>query len=327
MRYNANEDSNESGMWIQDTNPARKRYTLLAVADLDTASKQEEGGRVFWESYLLRGELTRDESSGNYSVSWGEPERLRLQLNEGGRGMELSELALWRGGLYSCDDRTGLLVELRPGGLVVPRYVLMEGNGLSSKGFKCEWLAVKDGALYAGSIGKEWTDANGRFVSNSTLWVKRISARGHLEHLDWGETYAALRRASGHEPPGYLLHEAVRFCAADRRWYFLPRRASRLPYDEVEDEARGTNLLLSMDEYLSPTSVVLETVGTLDPLLGFSSFAFVPGRPNEFVALKTREYRGQTATYLLVYDRADHRVLLYLLPLPGRHKYEGIEIL
>lgn len=30
----------------------------------------------------------------------------------------------------------------------------MDGNGRTSKGFKIEWMTVKDGILYVGSMGK-----------------------------------------------------------------------------------------------------------------------------------------------------------------------------
>jgi len=42
---------------------------------------------------------------------------------------------------------------------VVPRWILTDGDGQRAKGFKCEWGTVKDGELYWGSIGKEFTHA------------------------------------------------------------------------------------------------------------------------------------------------------------------------
>ena len=35
-----------------------------------------------------------------------------------------------------------------------------------------------------------------------------------------------------------------------RKWYFLPRRASQETYNDVEDEHRATNLLITADEDL-----------------------------------------------------------------------------
>jgi len=39
--------------------------------------------------------------------------------------------------------------------------------------------------------------------------------------------------------PSYLLHEAVAWSPYYKRWFFLPRRASRLAYDDQADETRG----------------------------------------------------------------------------------------
>ena len=82
--------------------------------------------------------------------------------------MELSELVHFNDKLYTVDDRTGLgkitiisFVEISvmsiENGKVIPQQILMDGNGKSDKGFKCEWATVKDGLLWVGSTGKEWT--------------------------------------------------------------------------------------------------------------------------------------------------------------------------
>ena len=61
--------------------------------------------------------------------------------------MELSELCLFEGSLYSFDDRSGLVYEIvdftasEP--KAYPRYVLMEGDADTDKGFKAEWATVK----------------------------------------------------------------------------------------------------------------------------------------------------------------------------------------
>jgi len=52
-----------------------------------------------------------------------------------------------------------------------------------------------------------------------------------------------------------MLHEAVNFNPMDRRWYFLPRRVSSDPYNDVEDERRGSNLLLSTDSNMKDLKI------------------------------------------------------------------------
>ncbi len=70
--------------------------------------------------------------------------------------MELSELVVFNGHLYSCDDRTGIIYEiLIEEKLAIPWVILPDGNGKNSgKGFKCEWMTVKDKKLYVGGLGK-----------------------------------------------------------------------------------------------------------------------------------------------------------------------------
>ena len=97
--------------------------------------------------------------------------------------MELSELIVFNGKLYSCDDRTGViyqLIEDQTDSLineqnnssqstnkfkidiltnsklfkVLPWVILMDGDGIKEKPFKCEWLAIKNQHLYAGGFGK-----------------------------------------------------------------------------------------------------------------------------------------------------------------------------
>ena len=84
-----------------------------------------------------------------------------VRIFVGGRGMELSELVVFNGNLYTVDDRTGVVYKLskdiKGRWHVVPWVILADGNGEESKGFKCEWMTVKDQYLYVGGLGKEWT--------------------------------------------------------------------------------------------------------------------------------------------------------------------------
>ena len=34
---------------------------------------------------------------------------------------------------------------------------------------------------------------------------------------------------------GYMLHESARFSAVHGKWFFMPRKLSREPYDEIRD--------------------------------------------------------------------------------------------
>jgi soluble calcium-activated nucleotidase 1 len=69
--------------------------------------------------------------------------------------MELSELVVFNGRLYSCDDRTCIIYEiLIDERIAVPWVILPDGNGKDSgKGFKAEWMTVKNKKLYVGGLG------------------------------------------------------------------------------------------------------------------------------------------------------------------------------
>lgn len=48
------------------------------------------------------------------------------------------------------------------------------------KGFKSEWATVKGEVLYVGSMGKEWTTANGDFENHDPQYVKTITHLGQV---------------------------------------------------------------------------------------------------------------------------------------------------
>ena len=77
-----------------------------------------------------------------------------------------------------------------------------------------------------------------------------------------------------------------------RRWIFLPRKASQTGYRPDEDEYKGTNLLITCNQYFS--DLVVTRLGPLEKEYGFSSVRKIPGTKDLFVALKVREVQGKT---------------------------------
>ena len=154
------------------------KFRIALVTDLDEASKLDPK-KDKWTSYLLLGDLTLSQDRGSASVSFdAAPIALSSALAQKGRGMELSELAIFDGRLLTCDDRTGMLYHISlsrdshsssPGGVsakALPWVFLADGPGNEVKGFKCEWMAVKDKVLYVGGLGKEWTSSDGLTLVN-----------------------------------------------------------------------------------------------------------------------------------------------------------------
>lgn len=301
-----------------------------------------------------------------YAITWfdtGPGSLLWSRVNEDGRGMELSELAMYRGRLYAPDDRTGVLFEvLSPrGGLPHPhggatpgrapsvtrRTVLADGDGESATAFKAEWMAVKRGELIIGAHGREVTaPADGTAVrSTGPLWVKVLSKDMTVSHVDWTRPYNAMRGAAGAPFPGYLLHEAGRWSDVRGRWLFLPRRHSVAPYDPVAVERSGWNGAVTADEAFA--HVGISRLGGVphaadgDDERGFSSFAFVPGSGDRHVlAVRTVEREGggeaggaagagEVESYISVLDTAEGAAGAALLPETriGPVKYEGVEFL
>ncbi|XP_067137135.1 soluble calcium-activated nucleotidase 1 isoform X2 [Centruroides vittatus] len=298
------------------------RYRIAVVTDLDRASRSADGSDR-WISYMKRGHLTFDVSTGYVAVDWDDEMALESTLAAGGRGMELSELVTFNGRLYSFDDRTGVVYRL-VGNRTVPWVILTDGDGDGAKGFKCEWATVKDQKLIVGGLGKDWTTTSGKILNHNPQWVKVISPSGEVEHQNWRHRYLALLKAAHIQYPGYIIHEAASWSDVHRQWFFLPRRASHSSYNEKDDERRGTNLLLRASENFSFINV--NVVGKLDPLRGFSSFKFVPETSDTWiVALKSEEVDGKIASYITVFT-VTGKVLLPEEEI-GKAKYEGIEFI
>lgn len=302
--------------------PQGTRYRIGVIADLDTSSRSDK--KLTWFSYMRRGYLLVSQSGDKVAVEW-DTDRVVLEshLSEKGRGMELSELVVFNGKLYSVDDRTGVVYQI-DGDKAVPWVILTDGDGSVAKGFKAEWLAVKDKHLYVGGLGKEWTTTEGVFVNNNPEWVKVVGFRGDVQHENWVPRYKSLKSAAGIEPPGYLIHESAAWSDTLQRWFFLPRRASKERYEETADERRGTNLVLSCSPDFK--DIIVSRVGPLIPTHGFSSFKFVPNTDDQIVlALRSEEDAGKIASYIMAFT-LDGRILLPETKI-GDVKYEGLEFI
>lgn len=294
-------------------------FKIALVTDLDTDSQGQKPGT--WFSYFRTGNLTLTDDHTAISVQLDQPTVLVSTIAQGGRGMELSELVVFNGKLYTVDDRTGIVYEILDN-KVIPWVVLPDGDGKNNKGFKCEWATVKDRHLYVGGLGKEWTTTDGIVVNLNPQWVKAIGPTGAVEHIDWHRNYNALRKVTDMELPGYIIHESGMWSEVHKKWFFLPRRASRDKYEETADERRSTNLLFIADENFEDISV--KTVGKYNPTHGFSSFKFVPGTEDTvIVALKSEESSGKIASYILAFN-IQGNILMEETKI-GDVKYEGLE--
>ncbi|KAK3583009.1 hypothetical protein CHS0354_005650 [Potamilus streckersoni] len=301
--------------------PVGYQYTVAVVSDLDTDSRSKLKPNT-WISYLNYGNFTISDDQSHVEVIFNDnPVVLSSTLSQEGRGMELSELIVFNGKLYSVDDRTGVVYEILDN-KAIPWVLLTDGNGRDIKGFKCEWATVKDERLFVGGIGKEWTSINGEVINQNPQWVKSIGPVGDVTHLDWHKEYNAMRDKTGTNLPGYMIHESGMWSKIHQRWFFLPRRFSMQRYDEKADERRASNVMIICDDDFQ--NIEVRYIGKKNPVRGFSSFKFVPGtNDNVIVALKSEEDDGKIATYILVFT-IEGKILLNETKI-GDKKYEGIE--
>ena len=299
------------------------KYHMIIVADLDKKSKVDGDSKGKWRSVAKKCILTPT-NDGHYKAEWVGDFELTTQLSEAGRGMELSALVEFNGRLYTFDDRTGLVFEIR-GEKAIPRHILMEGDGNTSKGQKTEWATVKDGKMYVGSFGKEYTNPDGSIKNQNNMWVSVIDSRGVITHENWTDRFNKLREAVGVPYPGYMIHEAITWSPYRKQWVILPRRVSKEAYDENMDERRGSNTVIFASEDFSHIEV--KHITPLTPTRGFSEFKFLPGSQDRIiVALKSEENeeKGTQNTYLTVFG-VDGTLLMKETEIPGGMKFEGLE--
>lgn len=298
-------------------------YRIAVVSDLDMDSKSKLEPNV-WLSYLQKGYLFWNPTLNSVSITWDKSRiQLKSSLSQGGRGMELSELVVFNGKLYSMDDRTGVVYEI-VGNEVVPWVILPDGDGKTSKTFKAEWASVKNQNLIVGGFGKEWTNSAGKVLNFNPQWVKSVTTAGEVSHKNWRENYLALLKAVGISYPGYMIHESGMWSEIHKRWFFLPRRCSKDTYHEETDELMGTNLLLTCDENFENIKVF--KIGDVYPSHGFSSFKFIPGSEDEvIIAIKSEELKGTVSSYAMAF-KINGKILMSETKI-GDIKFEGIEFI
>ncbi|EPB75592.1 Apyrase [Ancylostoma ceylanicum] len=290
---------------------------------MDKSGRAEEWK---WRAVARKGELTISEDRTQVKVEWikASDENITSGFNYKGRGMELSDISEYDGRVLTPDDKTGMLYELR-GNEAVPWIFLNSGPGNTTSGMKVEWLTIKDGFLYAGGHGCEYRDKKGKVVTEDPMWVKRISRKGVVTSLDWRNIFRRMRKQAGYGTPGYLTHEAVQWSELQKKWFFLPRKASKTIYNETEDETKGANLLIIGSENLKGKFNVVRIRPKKEyPERGFSAFDFLPeGNDDILVALRSKEVGNETESYITVF-KTDGTVLLEDQRLDDGLKFEGI---
>lgn len=307
------------------------RYTIYAVADNDD-SNVAAGATNTRESAFVEGVLNIKDVGGKmtFSVEWHPSQKLMGKTVRDGRGMELSTLQFWKGALFTCDDRTGIVYEIDLSeGLtpkLYPRHILADGDGKSEDGFRCEWSTLKGDFLFIGSTGKPWVDAAGQFVHANALWIKSISPPGVIKSIDWRGPFQAMQRALG-VPNGYLVHECALWSSSLGRWIFIPRHVSNTPYKPGDEVKHGSTVVLIADaNFKTILTNNLQGVSKL-PSAGVTECKFIPnGREREIFITKVIEVAGSKPRSFASVINTDGEVLMEDTPMPEGWKFEGVEL-
>lgn len=200
-------------------------YNMLVVTDLDHDSKHQSKKHT-WFSFLKAGELKISSDYEHATMDWHDDKDITIisQISAGGRSMELSDLKVFDGHLVTVDDRTGIIYQLHNNFKdAVPWLILNDGPGNVTKGFKAEWMTVKNNQLIVGGLGKEWTTTEGVFVNHNPMYIKIVTHTGEVQHVNWVDNYLKLRKAVGIEWPGYMIHESGQWSEVHQKWFFMPR--------------------------------------------------------------------------------------------------------
>lgn len=326
---------------VADSKIGNGQFRFAAVTDLDQLSFMKDERKPSYRSLILPGTISYDESAGKYSMIMEEDATRTLvtKHNEAGRGAEFSELTVFDNRLLTFDDRTGEVFEIMntkdgKDSFVAPRYIVTEGEGDTDKGMKWEWSTIKDGLLYIGSMGKEYTNPDGSVANVNNLWATIMDKHGEFRRVNWADNYNVVREALGCPSPGYVIHEAIRWSPHMRKWVFMPRRVSKDVYDDVLDERRGSNKVVIVDEAFTTAEVVEVNMASNDGLHGFSSFAFVPGT-NDRHAMALRSVEEDCAgddldlckqrSYIVIFDIITGEVLMDEVKIKENMKFEGVE--
>nr|AAX56357.1 35.5 kDa salivary protein [Phlebotomus ariasi] len=302
--------------------PRATRFIPFAViSDLDKKSIKSD--QKSFTSIVRYGELKDNGERYTLSIK-SENLHYFTRYAYNGRGAELSELLYFNNKLYTIDDKTGIIFEVKHGGDLIPWVILSNGDGNQKNGFKAEWATVKGDKLIVGSTGIPWFEEKTQSLNTYSLWVKEISKEGEVTNINWKSQYSKVKNAMGiPSSVGFVWHEAVNWSPRKNLWVFMPRKCTTEYFTSQVEEKTGCNQIITANEDFTQVKAIRIDGPVQDQAAGFSSFKFIPGtQNNDIFALKTIERNGQTATYGTVINIEGKTLLNEKRILDD--KYEGV---
>ncbi|CAB3400190.1 unnamed protein product [Caenorhabditis bovis] len=314
-------------IYVDPDNDTDILLPIALISDMDLKTKDTNN----WFSTIKYGALAFSQNRTSSFIHWLGAVNITSTININQRSMEMSDLKIFQNKLLSVDDKLGIIYWLR-NGTAIPWVIASTGDGSKSTPFKGEWMTIKNNELYLGSSGHEVVSAEGEYINDDEMFIRIISPNGGMRTENWTSRFVKLRRSIGINFPGFMIHEAVQWSDVHRKWFFLPRYASKQPFNARNFYETGSNILLSTSDCFCDFKAV--EVGKNNNHRGFSAFQFVPGTRDEIIAaIKTEEVpRDQSnpfankrlATFITVF-RIDGTVLLDDIPVDQDYKYEGLE--
>lgn len=324
-------------------------FAIAMVADQDQASRRDG----CWESMLAYGTLTYKGDMGDASYSLeitSETLITTTRSDDAARGAEYSALEVFDGKLLTFCDRTGNVDEFVPKGIKpedgFEAKPLMNADGepvrlklgdaTKDKALKTEWSTQKGGRLVVGSTGKARTDDESRVVHHGEMWVKTIEPKTFaVVDIDGTASFNGLGAAArvcpapakGEVSQGYIIHESGRWSDEHSKWFFLPRKLSREPYEESKDTEKCINLMLAAPETVSDcgSGIIIQPYLEFLELRGCSDFVFIPGtRDGHLLVMRTEESEDGVMTTFSSVIGIDGQVLMKEAVIKQGRKFEGV---
>nr|ANW11470.1 LolApy [Bichromomyia olmeca] len=305
----------------QSAPPDVEWYHFGLIADMDKKAISKSDPTTF-NSDLKIDELQHNTKTDKYTYVISRVKKpVTTRFAYKGRGAELSEIVVFKNRLYTFDDKSGITFRLTKDGELHPWVILANGNGDSQEGYKAEWATKKGDAIYVGSTGVVFRDRSGK-LSTKALWIKKISKDGAVTSIDWTDIYQKIRNAAK-IPNGFIWHEAATWSDIFKKWVFMPRKCSKDPLSQDNEETTGCNKIIIADENFNDIQVFDIKDTPKHSASGFSAFRFIPGTyNNRILALRTIE-QGKTVETSVVVINIRGRVFMNEKKLYD-DKYEGL---
>ena len=163
----------------QDKLSKDKRDTSSFVSYLKsgtfTIKSEWVGGAIVWDTKTAASNGTTEEKD---KLTVGNGQAIASQFAFGSRGMELSDLIVFNGKLYACDDRTGIIFQLVDH-QAVPWVILSDGNGMKQKGIaiKLKIIVCPNKDELTNSFCVSFIDSWTFLEAVSVLWSNAIQRR------------------------------------------------------------------------------------------------------------------------------------------------------